>query len=862
MAKKPKATSGSRVSNIIAAMRGDFDFKALTAEDRPAAFGSAELINNEMRHKILSGATRAAETGHNARPTAQGMMGLVQSSLTRSGQERLENRKILQLLPEVAKAARLMTASTFSPNDLSLNEISIHFASDDIPDTYTKRLGDYATTFFEKKLNLSTSAFEWVMEYGYESGSAVFAIVPLRSFEKIQDDSYLGIEAFIDRVVEPLSHESLFGFATSSNTEMAADSVALEALVDTAVFDSLSVMNATSNRTKEVLGKPVASKLIESFIGKEALSLTDNPDILQAGTQARKKIEQRSKSVIGNRYLRPMAESIVGIDAELDPKDKKAVIGDPILMRLPSESVTVIHTPGDPNDHQGYLILLDRAGNPINAVGIEEAQRSTAVDYNQNQGNIFNQVYNAYGVSSSSRGSIHEDTMGKVYTQIVTEHLKNRVGKAGFTNSEIGNCDAMMRCMFSRFMQSKQTRILFMPKELVSYMAFELDQNGYGVSRLDGIKFNLGLKMAIQVSRVLASIKSAMDRRKIEVKFTENMMDDPEAILGSVIRQYIDKSTMSFSIDPNVIQGQIADKSISIAGIDIPGMENFSLTNEPDQRSGSFDFDPSISEGIDKAIMNGMHVPPATMNSLGEDEYARSVSTTNLFFSMDVKTDQKKVIKNKSDLIRKYGRYSEPFRRGLLELFPNLNGANKTKSISSTEDDIGDGKSQDSLPGHYTLDSLIDTMHITLPVPNIAPSKAQFEQLEAMVTALTNTFNALFPDDLIGADDTLAPALRLLRSRLITQNIRNYLDGSGMSTLDVPDTNFSSVLGDLNNLQDALGNIAGLLKDKAALNAPPLPEGMDAFGATPGADDGFGGGTPVSTPAPEGETPEPDEEDE
>lgn len=828
MADKPSSASGPRAFNIMGLLRGNFDFSTAPPESKTVAYGSRELISKEARSKILSGAFRAVKSTTQEKPSTASILGIVQTSLSKMGNERLENRKILQLMPTVDKAARLMVASTLSPNDLTRQEINVTYDTDDIVTETLDRLSEHATTFFQKKLNLKTSAASWIYQWGYEAGSCIFAIIPLRSFDLIQQNSYVGVEKFVEEIVDPIAQESFFGFGdVSPLKEKKAEAAALESFSHK-ILVSLAAEDKDNQKIPTGIPKEL-NTLVEKFLAQESLSLTDNPSILQLNEITREKADKRTKDILNKKYRNPKVESIVSVSPKRSSEDgEKGVVGNPILLRLPPEAVTVIHTPGDPNDHQGYLVLLDRQGNPIDAVIHEENANSLPTDYGKNQGNIFNQVYNAYGLTTGFRGLSDEETMSRIYTQIVSEHIRNRISKAGYSNISIGNVDSVFRCMFARFLQQKQTRVLFLPKDLVSYMTFEMDQNGYGVSRLDRIKFNLGMKMAVQVSRVLAAIKAAMDRRKIELKFTDNLIEQPEAIFQNVIREYINKSTMSFSIDPNVIQNQIADKSVSIQGIDIPGMEQFSLTNEPDQRTASVDFDPSILEYIDKEILNGLHVPASTMNSLNEDEYARSVTTTNLFFSMDVSIDQDMVIKNISDLLKKYARYSEEFQKGVYDICPSLDSSKKEKrnessSIDSnvdSEENCDSKKTKTLLPDYYTIDKLIDSLSITLPHPNVAPSKAQFESLDAMIQSITNTMNAIFPDDLMGSDDTLAPVVRLLRSKFTSVNIKSYLDGSGLNGIEVPDSNFTDVIGGISKLMEGLQNIEQLLKDKAKLVAP------------------------------------------
>jgi hypothetical protein len=814
MAKSPTKSQGARTFNIIDSLRGNFTFRANEKETPPpsAAYPSPELISRDDRTKLLQG--NLDSPGQQRQPVAAGsLINIVQGSLVKVGKERMENRKILGLMPEVDKAARLMIASTLSPNDLTRDVIPVVFNNTSILEGPKKRLEKYAEDFFQKKINLKTQLPSWMYQYGYETGSCIFAIIPMTSFDKIQDESYIGTEDFSRQVIDPLAQESLFNFGDAADRRDRGDVVGLESLAR----EALLAQDATREQKDKSfvdhrVPASVSTSLVEKIIGQEALSLTDNPSVLRVQKYYKNKSEKKTKNTLKQKFKLPMHEAMVSLS--LDDAD---AIGNPILMRLPPESVTVIHTPGDPNDHQGYLVMLDQLGNPINAVAQEEAREASPNHYNNNHQSVFQQTYNAYGVANgtSQRTLMDHETMSRVYTQIVSEHLKRRLGKAGFNHVQMESLDSVYRCMFSRFLQQKQTRILFLPKELVTYMAFERNDQGYGVSRLDRIKFVLGMKMSLQVSRILAAIKNAMDKRKIDVKFDPNYMDQPEAMFTNIINEYIKKQTINFAIDPSAIQSQIADKSISIKGSGIPGMEEFDITNEPDTRSGTVDIDPDLMAQLDKTILNGLRVPASTMNSLSEDEYARSVTTTNLFFAMDVAIDQEIVIGVTSDLLRKYAQFSEEFQKGLLEILPQL-GREKI-SASSTNDPNVDDNGVTGLPDDYTLEMLIADMSIALPHPNVAPGKAQFEALEAMVTAIQATVTALLPDDIVGSDETLRPALTVLRARYVIDNIRNYLKSSGMSSLVVPENEVSKELGPIRSLHDSLYNLAQMMKDNAAL---------------------------------------------
>ena len=852
MAKKPKGVSGSKLLNMISSLRGEIpglskeDSKGTSGPDRKR--NDTDLISRETKTRILSKATEVAY-GNKRRAVSPGMLSaFMQNTYVKTGKSRVENRQILELVPEVEQAARLLIASCFSPTDLARNEIQVVVESDEYPESVINDLNKELTKLFQARLNLKQEAPEMTYQFGYETGAVVYAVIPLSSFAEIEDRSFIGRESF-SAVLDQLEAESLFDFGNTP--QHSSEFIALE------TFGSGVIETHMSNYKTDDSRKPSKDKLqelskamVSKMMAMESISFSDNPNILQASQEAdtrrtkaiNKKLAGRYRDAGDRRDLRPTESFIVNVS---DAKDEK-VVGEPILMRLPAESVTIIHTPGDPSDHIGYLVLLDQHGNPVDATHPDVPTVARSVTYSGNQQNIFSQVYDAYGLTDRSRGISDNDTMSRIYTDILQEKIKHTFGKSILGNVDVSENPAMFRCMFGRFMEEKRTRILFLPKELVTYMTFEKDVNGYGVSLLERVKFLISLKMTVQISRVMAAIKNAMDNRKIDITLTDNEMSDVEQIMNEIMREYVAKSTITFSTDPTSIQTQIASKSATIHAKGIPGMEDFEISNEADPRSSDVNFSDDLSAYLDKAILNGMKTPPSALNSLDENEYSRSIATTNLFYSMNVSVLQEIIVSLLSKLIRDYGRYSTGVRAKIRDILPSEKNT-KVKENSSTQD-TNDHKSSVS---EEDIDDILAKMKISLPHPNIAPSKAQFEALDAMVSSVGNLTDALLPDELVGADDTLSSSLHLIRAKLKSSNIRAFLETSGFTDIDMPESNFSKHLTPIINLVQGLGNIRDMLEAQAKLDKPDDPlggsvGGSNQFGDTgedgmsSGSDDPFG----------------------
>jgi hypothetical protein len=762
-------------------LRGDFPTKKETPVLEPVAYGTRELIDPSLKAKILDGKLSQPSYGQRS-DTPGSLLSIVQSSLGTAHKERRENRQILQLMPKVAKAARLMVASILSPNDLTRHAITVTIKEDAIPEAQRDQVTKICTDFFQDRLKLKTELAKWIYSFGYEDGAAVFAVIPQHSIANIADELYVGQESFVSKVLTPIAQETLFGFGDIKD-QRPLSAVAMEGLF---------TLPESASSTEQ----PV-SRLLNTIFGQEALSLTDNPGVLQVRHTQQTKRKAKVAQKLTQRY-RSLSEPYIDMTGYV--QEDKTFVGNPLLMRLPTDSVTPLYTPGSPDDHQGYLVLLDYQGNPVNSLLYQD----TALDkLNSAKQDIFSQVYSAYGTTAGNTDVQKAEINGRIYSQVVAKHLEKRLSDAGCGDTAITNMDAVMRCLFARFLQDKQTRVLFLPKELVTYMTFDIGENGLGVSALDGIKFNASLKMTVQVSRVMAQLKAAMDKRKIEINFGGELREPPEMIMRTVMREYVNKNTMSFSVDPSATQSQIVEKALSIKGTGMPGLDSFDINNEQDSRSSATDFDSDMMSSLDDEIIAGLDVPAATMNSLSQDEYARSVTTTNLFFAMDVSIKQDTTIRCVSDLLRKYARFSKPFHEELEKVWPSLN---KTKSkIAQDGEAAVPKKDSDDLPSTITLDTLIDHLTIELPSPNVAPSKAQFDALDSMVESIGKLMAVMMPDDIV-VNDQLKPIYQQMRSRATIDNIRTYIESSGMSNLSIPTTDFASFYSDMLDLHDALEN--------------------------------------------------------
>lgn len=734
-------------------------------------------VSSERRNKILSHAIEAT-----AGETTRGSLGfgavesLVRSVFSNSGNKTIENKQILKIFTDIDKGCRLIVASQFSPTDLSRSTIPITFDAPALPPENMADLNARATDFFEKRLNLKTMGPKWTHKALFTAGATVLTAIPVESYRAMLDSvSSMGTESMsVSQIATVVAAKSLYDFTN--------DVAGVESFTKH-VIDTPAAMNIFK---PEGFTDANFSKFVRDVIGTEALDFTDQTTVLKSADIHRS--AQSTKRARRRAALNQTTSIVPHTSTE-------TVTGNPIFMDIPMEAVALLFPPSDPENPVAAIVLLDENGVPVLSSTLMSEKQGFTYGNDDYSKSAFTDISNAYGLQSGmSTTPMDMATIYDLYQTVVSSYVLDRAGKAGFDAVDIGTVDSVFRCMFHRFLAKKQTRVLLIPKEFFTYYAFEVDERGIGISRLEGIKMFLSLRMYVLTAHTLAAIDAATNKRDVEVTFTDDAMVSQEGVYERIVQNIVKKSSMGFdTVDLNSIQSDISRRGISLKGNNIPGFQQFDISNRPDTRGSQFNFDPDLLGYYDKQINNGMRIPASALQSLDENDYARSLTTTNLFYAMDISMDQDVVVEKLSDFLQIYGRYSEEFRAIVENCLPN----------KSEKDIAGDGSISKEATG-LSVDAIIDSLKIELPAVNLAPTKSQFEILDSMTNSVNSLINAVLPDGIAGDSKEAGAAITALRAHLVQKNIQDLMSSSGMRDYALPNQDLVASLSDIKKFRAAL----------------------------------------------------------
>ncbi len=771
---------------------------------------------------------------------------------------KLDNAAILRLSPELLTAETIVIPSIMSPTDLKDGKITLLSNSTLIDAASNLRVAQVLDTFFNQDQQLSHKIPGWIKESLYGAGAKPLLILPRTELDTIMNDptAVLGSQESAGAItarkvalanLETIDRVSPYGMADKPLPTQAAKASATpdacrKLLADVALRPALEAAVQATLETFEILQpddkKPfdVSKQVTELCTGSdkamllsnfarsalETISIVDNADIMKVDKL--KKTNQQTELTNKARIHYKMAP-IITINPETKPPE-----ANPVVYELPPESVIPIYTPGAPEDHIGYFIVLDEYGNPIHVA----EEDGPALALNNDRQISAGQLYNAFGFATISgfndtAGTAHHvrsHLMVGVYQTIIEGHLKGRLKDTGFTNVDIGTPENVYRYMFARYLSLRRTRLLFVPKDFVTYFCFRHNTNGTGRSKLEDIKFILSLKITLMICRMMAAMNNSINRRKVSINFTKEM-GDPIRYMEMVKKEAIDKAIVNFSWDPDDITRTLAQRSLTVEAKGLPGAEAFAISQEPNEIRSIMP-DTELSDMLANLMILGLDVPPSAMNMLNENEFSRSVATNNLFFSRRISAYQTIVCTLVARYIKIYILHSQELQRQIKAILHQGEPDNPTQP---RPDDNGTAPAK-PVSVEVLVHDIIQNLTVTLPAPDIAPDKAQFEEFTLMMSSLDTALASVFDDALDGNTDNVMATLRALVKSTMA---RDYMKRVGL-TSDIDFPGFDGNLTEqLIGFKQFLANLkAGVAATAKPPTGAPAPE-ADGFGGAPDA---------------------------
>jgi hypothetical protein len=357
-------------------------------------------------------------------------------------------------------------------------------------------------------------------------------------------------------------------------------------------------------------------------------------------------------------------EEILFID-NLATSDKKD--GIPLSMSLPTESVIPISPEDEPFNHIGYFVLLNSNGRPISG---KEAVTDDVL-YNEfeqyiekkNNNKLMGEISSAiFDEKKNNQETL--DAIANVYENTFMKNLKETFKNGKYAlDVSVDTNNEFMKLMLYRYLRNKKTEWLYVPKEMISYIAFNYRDDGTGESLLERIETLASLRAMVMYSNLNGHINKHISKNLTTVTLDDSL--DPMETSEKIKSAHI-KNSNPF---PNSIKNvpeltnwlSNLQQKFKFIHPDLPTFE----VETSEVNTGSSTIDTEIEQELAERMIRTLGVPPKLVMDKLDSDFAvkviweNSIYSTKLIgyqntYSQELSKMVIKLIQNDTTLLKEY----------------------------------------------------------------------------------------------------------------------------------------------------------------------------------------------------------------
>lgn len=429
----------------------------------------------------------------------------------------------------------------------------------------------------------------------------------------------------------------------------------------------------------------------------------------------------------------------------------RSSIGHPLIIPLLNESTIPVFVPGNPKKHIGYFIICDGYGQPLNVT--QELRRFQDSGFGSLAAeNVMNMTSSILSQINTMQNGFTVDNDTKMterlrlYTELLEANVMNRV-KNGLRGMSVKMkySPEIMRLLFMRQLSNEMTHIVFMSAEQVAYLAFEFDENGMGVSMIDGIKQIATLRTMANFANFMASVRNAVGRTKVTLNIDER---DPDPEKSAAILQDEYLRAQAGVTPTDVSSSSEMFRVIRQMGLtfEIQGNKRIPNTsvNVEDYQSQKQMIDNDYMDRLEKQLYMGMIVTPEMVDATQASDFAITKWTSNQLFGKRIKKLQKIV----ETFVKRYVEISTMSDGDLINKLQEIIESNK-EIIPPSFLERGEGDEIKSILYQDIIEEFMSVLEIKLPSPESTKLDVQMEDLRKYTEGLDVALNAWMDKDFI-----------------------------------------------------------------------------------------------------------------
>lgn len=691
---------------------------------------------------------------------------------------------MLTLLPDIEFCADTSSASIVSPNDLTTKTFGVNFKNLTMGSELKGTLSELIKQEVNSEYNTEQEMVNYVKNSLFMLGADVEVYIPEASLNEIITDSKTKSSSLTngygDITVESAnkniksSNKGIFG-----KQKITLDNLELEQRTKDAIYGKITKKEKEDELTVESANKQKSIK--EDVTKLLNIEFTDDLSLLFSGKKkVQDKVDEINKiyneNLTTESAITKEAEDILSrlfLDGDSYEKDEilsikeygdtdRASVSRPLKLRPPMEITKPIWAI-TPDNHIGYILALDENHHLVTPEFHDEFG-------NTNKSNIPVQFYNSStntkdnliskavtGLTKMTETLPDLNDIQDIYGDILHKTIEKKIKDSKFKDiGEFSKDQKFLNMMFTRALEGKKTKLIFLPESLVSYFAYDYHSNGVGRSRVDKISVILSMRVIMLYAKLMANIKNSIPLTKVTATIdpkTPDVIKAVQDIVTSTTKLHqMDVPIGTTNINDIATWGQYAGMIYNIESDRLPDTK---IDIQDTSRNIKTPED-TVSEILEELSYMAFFMNTAMVQGSKEINYAVSIITQNKLYENRIVSQTILTEKNLTVRIKKILRNDAVIREKLILAIeanlPKIKNLNK-ELFSEIEVDKEKNKKIKRALLEKLCNMFIDNLEISLPRPSSYSEgnnlKSAFQDYK---TVVEEYIELIFSDDNFTSD--------------------------------------------------------------------------------------------------------------
>lgn len=658
------------------------------------------------------------------------------------------------MLPEIEICIQVLQSLILSPKDITQTELKHEVTPNILPpemaQAMVKILADYAEHDYKIKALLP----EKLRKALFMEGADVTIIIPENSLDDLingrTSKTKISLESFkekgvFDDISKPLGY-------MSDGAQKNYGAMSLENMLS-ALASSPTANAALKNM--HLVGESIASPHIAKwdftkFKNFAAPSIYDNPQMMKLG-----EITDSIKSAQNGVALESVGGGYFGsLDSiyhspDISPEDFVTILrqedasrpaeGPPLIKVGPTESCMPVVRPSNPKRPIGFLFMLDEFGAMVS--------RSARSDYFRNiSAGVFNNRNAMSGMLGQMASQLDMDdgftqqTMTiqamQAFRELALRDIESRFSNGSVGNVTVSRMELAFDLMFERALANKQTRIVYVPADMVVYWAYNWNDNGTGRSLMEDNKILSSIRALTMFMNIETHIRNSIDHRTLNITIDEddpNKLRTKEMILHEYARQRACSVPWATSNPRRMVEvAQQSGLAINVEGGDsFPGTKVAIESRPVEYREVNLELD----EDLRKRQTMGFGLAPEIVDLSTQIEFSSKMATSN-----ELSLKRAILLQDRTNAL---------IRETLIKIAINHKGImdKLRKAVAEHSKDIPKEKLA-KLGEDFFIKTFFQIYKVSLPRPDTGLAN-RMSDLDEYISAVEKVLDHVIPDDLM-----------------------------------------------------------------------------------------------------------------